>query len=60
VSTLTPLTDAERDELIRLIQSGQPLLKIWRGRLCSTAQFPNFAISYEFPQTNQEGYSPDE
>ena len=29
----TPLTDADRDELIRLIESGQPLPEAWRGRL---------------------------
>jgi site-specific DNA-methyltransferase (adenine-specific)/adenine-specific DNA-methyltransferase len=33
MSTLTPLTDADRDELIRLIASGQPLPEGWRGRL---------------------------
>ena len=33
MSTFTPLTDAERDELTRLIKSGQPLPESWRGRL---------------------------
>ncbi len=33
MSTFTPLTDAERDELTRLIASGQPLPEPWRGRL---------------------------
>ncbi len=28
-----PLTDADRDELIRLIHSGEALPAAWRGRL---------------------------
>ena len=33
MSTFAPLTDAERDELTRLVASGQSLPESWRGRL---------------------------
>jgi len=31
--TFIPLTDPERDDLLRLIASGEPLPESWRGRL---------------------------
>jgi len=53
MSAFAPLTDAERDELIRLVASGQPLPETWRGRL-----FPDSPRAVEIGKEYQLVYEP--
>ena len=55
MSTFTPLTNPERNELLRRIASGQPLPECRRARLFPSAQVPKFVTSCKLPQTSQEG-----
>ena len=55
MSTFTPLTNPERDELLRQIACGQPLSEGRRPDLLPSVQVTKFVTFCELSQTSQEG-----